>query len=204
VRFHLALDALLAGSQPGVGWFIDDVQFTNTPANGACPTVVSRKTHGMVSDFDIDLPTVGTVGEEMRTGPYKLIYTLDRNVTVPASANVSVTPSGNGVILGGPNANQVTVNLSNVPNAQHVVVTLNGIKDAAGATILSNLVGRMGVLVGDVNRSKRTDAGDVTQVRNNTVNIPTASTFQFDVNASGRIDAGDVTVTRNSTVTVLP
>src|SRR4029077_5474772 len=161
------------------GWFIDDVQFTNTPANGVCPTVVSRKTHGLAGDFDIALPTSGTIGEEMRTPPYKLIYTLDRNVTVPASANVTVTPSGSGAISGGPNANQVTVDLSNVPNAQHVVVTLNGIKDAAGATILSNPIGGMDVLVGDVNRSHRTDAGDVTQVRNKTVSTPDQTTFQF-------------------------
>src|SRR4029077_4850361 len=187
------------------GWFIDDVQFTNTPANGVCPTVVSRKTHGLAGDFDIPLPTTGTIGEEMRTPPYKLIYTLDRNVTVPASAGVTVTPSGNGVASAGPNTNQVTVDLSNVPNAQHVVVTLNGVQDAAaGGPVLSNLVGRMDVLVGDVNRSHRTDAGDVTQVRNKTVSTPDQTTFQFDVNASGRIDAGDVTVTRNATVTVLP
>jgi hypothetical protein len=62
----------------------------------------------------------------------------------------------------------------------------------------------MGLLVGDVNSSKRTDAGDVTAVRNHTVSIPDQQTFRFDVNASGRIDAGDVTATRNATVTVLP
>jgi hypothetical protein len=202
VRFRLACDPFAPGSTPGAGWFIDDVQFTNTTVEGACPTVVSRKTHGTVGDFDIDLPQVGTVGEEMRTPPYKLVYTLDRNVNGLSSATVTVTPSGSGAVSAGPNANQVTVDLSNVPNAQHVVVTLNGV--AGGSAILNNLVGRMDVLVGDVNRSHRTDAGDVTQVRNKTVSTPDQTTFQFDVNASGRIDAGDVTVTRNATVTVLP
>jgi len=62
----------------------------------------------------------------------------------------------------------------------------------------------MGVLLGDVNATARTDAGDVTAVRNKTVSIPDQQTFRFDVNASGRIDAGDVTTTRNATVTVLP
>ena len=46
VRFRLACDMFLAGSQPGVGWWIDDVQFTKTLVEGTCPTVVSRKTHG--------------------------------------------------------------------------------------------------------------------------------------------------------------
>jgi hypothetical protein len=63
----------------------------------------------------------------------------------------------------------------------------------------------MGVLIGDVNSSRRTDAGDVTAVRNHTVSVPTNdATARFDVNVSGRIDAGDVTATRNATVTVLP
>ena len=62
----------------------------------------------------------------------------------------------------------------------------------------------MHVLLGDVNSTGRTDAGDVTQVRNHTVSIPDQQTFRFDVNNSGRIDAGDVTVTRNASVTVLP
>jgi hypothetical protein len=65
----------------------------------------------------------------------------------------------------------------------------------------------MDVLLGDVNSTARTDAGDVTQVRNRTVSIPDTTdpaSFRYDVNASGRIDAGDVTTTRNATVTVLP
>jgi hypothetical protein len=51
----------------------------------------------------------------------------------------------------------------------------------------------MGILLGDADASRRTDAGDVTAVRNNTVSIPDQQTFRFDVNNSGRIDAGDVT-----------
>jgi hypothetical protein len=103
----------------------------------------------------------------------------------------------------GPNANQVTVDLSGITNAQHLTVTLNGVQDATG-NILNNLIARMDVLLGDVNSSRRTDAGDVTAVRNLTVSIPNQQTFRADVNISGRIDAGDVTATRNATVTVLP
>jgi hypothetical protein len=198
VRFHLACDELLAGSQPGVGWFIDDVQFTNTPVNGVCPTVVSRKTHGLAGDFDIALPATGTIGEEMRTPPYKLIYTLDRNVTVAASANVTVTPSGSGAISAGPNSNQVTVDLSNVPNAQHVVVTLNGIKDAGSSAILSNLIGRIDVLLGDVNINKVLTNADVSLVKAQVASggSVTSSNFRNDVNANGVITNADVSVTK--------
>ena len=88
VRFRLACDELLAGSQPGVGWFIDDVEFTKTPVEGACPAVVSRKTHGGAGDFDINLPTTGTRGIECRNGggsnAFTLVYTADRNRPVRA------------------------------------------------------------------------------------------------------------------------
>ena len=92
-----------------------------------------------------------------------------------------------------------------MPNASHVNVTLTGVTDSANAT--GNFSTHMDVLLGDVNSTGRTDAGDVTQVRNRTVTIPDTTdpaSFRYDVNISGRIDAGDVTTTRNATVTVLP
>jgi hypothetical protein len=105
----------------------------------------------------------------------------------------------------GSHQNEYTVNLMSVPNASHVTVTLHGVLDSAGNA--GNISVNMDVLFGDVSGSGRTDAGDVTQVRNRTVSIPdttSAPSFRYDVNASGRIDAGDVTATRNATVTVLP
>jgi hypothetical protein len=91
-----------------------------------------------------------------------------------------------------------------VTNAQHLFVALRGVSDSAGHRS-DAISAPMSVLLGDVNASGRTDAGDVTAVRNKTVSIPSDNqTVRFDVNVSGRIDAGDVTVTRNSSVTVLP
>jgi hypothetical protein len=114
-----------------------------------------------------------------------------------------VTGAGNPTASGSVQGGNYVVNLSGITNAQKIVVTLTNVTDSAGNTLPSlNVV--MGVLIGDVNASKRTDAGDVTQVRNRTVSVPDATTFRFDVNNSGRIDAGDVTTTRNATVTVLP
>ena len=171
-------------------------------------SVVSRKTHGTVGDFDIALPPAGNPGIECRTGPtagaHKIVYTLDpgRILTGAGSATTSQTGAGVSTALG-PKANQVTVNLTGITNAQHLTVTLNGVQDTTGL-IINNLVAHMDVLLGDVNSTRRTDSGDVTAVRNHTVSIPDQTTFRFDVNASGRIDAGDVTVTRNASVTVLP
>jgi hypothetical protein len=100
---------------------------------------------------------------------------------------------------------QYIVNLTGVPNASHLSVTLHGVIDSDLNT--GDISARMDVLLGDVNASGRTDAGDVTQVRNRTVTIPdmrNPASFRYDINTSGRIDAGDVTTTRNATVTVLP
>jgi hypothetical protein len=208
VRFRLACDELLAGSLPGVGWWIDDVQFTNTVVEGPCPTVVSRKTHGSSGDFDIALPLAGTPGIECRsggpsTGNHTLIYTLDRNLVVPGTATVAVSPSGSGTATAGPAANQVTVNLTGIPNAQHVLVTLNGVQDSAGAS-LNNLVVRMDVLLGDVDGTGRVDGNDVSAVQSHTRQTTASGNYRYDVDVSSRIDGNDVSATQAQTRTGLP
>ena len=79
-------------------------------------SVVSRKTHGSAGAFDVPLPLAGNAGIECRTGAtagsHALVYTLDRAITVPGTATVS--PLGSGTVVLGPNANQVTVNLTGV------------------------------------------------------------------------------------------
>jgi len=207
IRFRLACDPFAAGSLPGQGWWIDDVQFTNTLVEGPCPTVVSRKVHGTAGSFDIALPLTGTRGIECRSGSgmnaYTLVYTLDRNPTVAGTASVSQGTATVGTPILGPNANQVTLPLTGVTNAQHLTITLNGVRDAAGA-VLNNLVGRVDVLIGDVNASGLVDSGDVFLVRQQTGQTASASNYRKDVNASGLIDSGDVFLTRQHTGTSLP
>lgn len=62
----------------------------------------------------------------------------------------------------------------------------------------------MGVLEGDVNGSGRVDSGDVSLVRQQTLQTITNSNFKEDINASGRIDSGDVSIARQQTLTTLP
>jgi hypothetical protein len=151
------------------------------------------------------LPLTGAPGIECRSGPvageHKLVFTFSNAVV---SGNASVT-SGAGNVSGSPTfaGKTMTVNLTGVTNAQQITVKLSGVTDAV-AQVLPDTNVSMGVLFADVNSSKRTDSGDVTVVRNQTVLIPDQSTCRFDVNTDGRIDAGDVTATRNATVTVLP
>jgi CSLREA domain-containing protein len=174
-------------------------------------SVISRKTHSTAGTFDIGLPLTGPVGTECRIGTgaggqdHQLIMTFPVSVTVGSASAVPdpKKPGATGSVSSSTvSGSQVTVNLTSVTNAQTLTINLNGVNDGVNT---SNLNIPMGVLLGDANSSRRTDAGDVTAVRNHTVSIPTDnSTARFDVNLSGRIDAGDVTATRNATVTVLP
>jgi hypothetical protein len=149
----------------------------------------------------------GPAGIECRSGgtlnAHQIVFKFGVSVTV-TGASVTPASGGTGELDGPPVTSpdgEVTVNLKKVSNAQTIAVTLLGVNDGTNKNDVSV---QMGVLVGDVNSTRRTDSGDVTQVRNHTVSVPDQQTFRFDVNASGRIDAGDVTVTRNASVTVLP
>jgi hypothetical protein len=207
VRFRLACDPFAPGSQPGQGWWIDDVQFTNTVVEGFCPTVVSRKTHGTVGNFDISLPLSGNPGIECRSGgannALTLIYTLGGNISAAGNATVTQGTATVGTPTVGPNTNQITVPLTNVTNAQHLVTTLNGVQDSTGA-ILNNLVGRVDVLLGDVNGNGVVSNTDVSVVKAQ-VTAPVSSTnFREDVNANGVISNTDVSLTKAQVGTTLP
>jgi hypothetical protein len=88
-----------------------------------------------------------------------------------------------------------------VSNAQTLTLTLIGVSDGTNTGDISI---PMGVLLGDVNASRRVDAADVSLVRQQTLQPITTSNFRQDVNASGRIDAADVSVVRQQTLTSLP
>jgi hypothetical protein len=180
--------------------------------------IVSRKVHGSLTPpGDLPLTTTGPATIECRSGGnspgdqtlvFNFVNTLNAVTSITATATTSsgaqaVTATGS--IGTGTEQNKYTVNLTAVPNASHLNVTLNGVTDSANRN--GDISAHMDVLLGDVNSTGRTDSGDVTQVRNNTVSIPDTTdpaSFRFDVNTSGRIDAVDVTVTRNASVTVLP
>jgi uncharacterized repeat protein (TIGR03803 family) len=169
---------------------------------------VSRKTHGTAGAFDINLPLTGNPGIECRSGgangDYTLVFTFANTLTNVSGASVT---GGTGSVasdnMDTSDAHNYIVNLTGVINAQVITISLANVTDSAG-NFSSAISVSMGVLLGDVDATGRTDSGDVTQVRNRTVSIPDQQTFRFDVNTSGRIDAGDVTATRNASVTVLP
>jgi hypothetical protein len=160
-------------------------------------SVVSRKTHGSFGHFDIDL-TNGN-GIECRSGgansSYTLIFSFSNSITSCGVASFGTASSG-------PNSNQCTVQLNGVPNQQYTTVELNGVLDNNGNPV--NASATMGVLIGDVNASKRVDAADVSSVRQQTLQNIDSTNFRNDINFSGRIDAADVSVARQQTLTSLP
>ncbi len=170
-------------------------------------TAVSRKTHGSAGTFDVDLPLTGTTGIECRIGQgansnnHKVIFTF----AVPVAVNsVTVTPGSGGTASVASSffaGNQITVNLTNVSNAQTLTINLNGLTDGGD---FGNISWPMGVLLGDVNASRRVDAADVSLVRQQTLQTVTSSNFREDINATGRIDAADVSIARQQTLTSLP
>jgi hypothetical protein len=176
--------------------------------------VVSRKTHGSVGTFDIDLPFLpnGTVvsppaGIECRTGGtnanYTLVFTFPNPLThVDGAAVTSGTGSVASSGIDGSDAHNYIVNLSGISNVQTISVGLTNLSDSTG-NISTSVSASMKVLVGDVNASGVVDSGDVFLVRQQTGHAATLSNFRDDVNASGLIDSGDVFLTRQKTGTAI-
>ena len=158
-------------------------------------TAVSRKTHGSAGTFDVDLPLTGTSGIECRsggaTGDYQLVINFGTLMNF-----TSISTSCGGITSISASGSEITVNLTNVPNASRCSITLH--------SATSDVVVPIGFLIGDVNASARVDSGDVSLVRQQTLQTITTSNFREDINASGRIDAGDVSIARQQALTSLP
>ena len=191
---------------PTGGAFSQEVNFAATPGIQLLG-ISSRKQHGASGPtFDLNLP-IDSSGIEPRIGDYTIVFKFANTISSVTDASVgssgtesNPTISSKGVGL---DAHEYIVNLSNVPNAQYTAVSLTGVTDSAGNTA-STVSATMGVLVGDVNGSKRVDAADVSSVRQQTLQTITTANFRNDINASGRIDAADVSVARQQTLTSLP
>lgn len=161
-------------------------------------SVVSRKTHGAVGDFDINLPADGS-GIECRSGgvnsDYTLVFSFPNTMTSCGTAST-------GAVSSGPNSNQCTVDLTGVANAQNVTVTLTGATDSTGAT--GPVSGTMGVLIGDTNADRTVNSGDIGQTKSQSGSPVTGSNFREDVTVDGSINSGDIGLVKSKSGTALP
>ncbi len=166
-------------------------------------TLLSRKVHGTAGIFDINLPLIAPYGIEPRSGGangnHTIVFHFSNPVLSCGTASSSAGTATNDPASGG---NDCLVDLSGISNAQYVTVTLAGVLDDHGNQ--GNVPGTFGVLLADVNGSKRVDAADVSSVRQQTLQPLTTSNFKNDINTSGRIDAADVSIARQQTLTSLP
>jgi hypothetical protein len=179
---------------------------TICPPSGLAPVgAVSRKTHGSAGIFDVDLPFIGTVGIECRTGGassnHKAIVTFAVPITV---SGITVTPGPGktaSISSSAVNGSQVTVNLTNVSNAQQLTINLLGVSDG---TNTGNISVPMGILLGDVNANRIVSNADVSSIQAQVAAPVVGTNFRNDVNANGTLSNGDVAATQAKVGTQLP
>ena len=169
--------------------------------------VVSRKTHGVAGDFDIDLSLPGNAGIECRSGgangDYKIVFTFPAAVTL-SGASVTPAPGKSARMIGlpslSPDGKTVTVDLTDVTSAQTVTVTLADVSSGSGSTDIA--VG-MGVLVGDANGDGSVNSGDIAQTKSKSGQTIDATNFRTDVNVDGSINSADISLVKSRSGTGL-
>ena len=178
-------------------------QLNGTLSPAALAVAVSRKTHGALGDFDIDLPRTGPSGIECRSGGangnYHIVVTFPSVVTFTGASLAS--GSGSVVGFGGSGTAIATVDLTSVTNGQHISVELEDVNDGITTT---DVVIPMGVLVGDTNGNGFVNSGDTVQTRNRSGQVTDGTNFRSDVNADGSINSGDTISVRARSGTSLP
>lgn len=179
---------------------------TPTPAPVQLTKAVSRATHGDAGTFDIDL-TNGS-GVECRrinsNGDYMLVFTFSNTLTSVGGAEVT---NGVGSVsarkIDDNDAHNYIVRLTGVTNAQVITVALTDVADSAG-DFSTSVQATMGVLIGDTNADRFTDAVDVSQTKSQSGNAVTSANLREDLNADGFIDAVDVSLVKSKSGTALP
>jgi hypothetical protein len=170
---------------------------------------VSRKIHGTAGPFDIVLTPNSPPSVECRapgaTGTtgvdYQLIFVFPNALSSVGTVSAPGVTTSAGHIDPNDNTHYI-VNLTGVPNKQYTTVTLNNVHDVANNA--GNVSATFGLLVGDIDASRRVDSTDVFQVRQQSLQNANSSNFRTDVDASGRIDSTDVFQTRQNSLNALP
>jgi len=161
---------------------------------------VSRKTHGSVGDFDIDLPLSGQPGIECRTGGpsgnYKVVVTFAAPVTVG-----SATCGGNPAAGVNANGSVVTVDCTGVPNAQTINIALSNVSDGTNTV---NVSIPMGVLAGDTTNNRAVNSSDIAQTQSQSGQSVTNANFREDVTVNGLINSSDIAFVQAHSGTGLP
>ncbi|HZR79147.1 MAG TPA: PKD domain-containing protein [Chthoniobacterales bacterium] len=185
----------------GPAQLIIHVTSTQVPLVGAA----SRKTHGTLGDFDLNLPLTGTPAVECRSGginnDYQLIFVFPEAVNSVASVDVTGVGSVHDRAIG-TDPHQYIVNLTGVTTGHTITVTLIGVQDAAGHA--GNVSVSMGVLVGDINADHFVDASDIGETKSQSGHAVTTSNYREDLNTDGFIDSSDIGLVKSKSGNSLP
>lgn len=153
----------------------------------------SRRTHGTIGDFNLDLPLTGDLGNESRAdnGKGEIVFTFNINVT-GASGATSTCGKVGAITVDPEDAHSLTVSLNELGcNHNTVTVTLNGVTDEA-ANILDSASVTFGILFGDVNGDRIVNNADIAATRAVQGQKTKRSNFRSDINTDGGVNNKDV------------
>jgi hypothetical protein len=211
-NFLIGVTCTSASDCWAVGYHYDDSGIIRTLtehyAASLPPTptsIVSRKTHGPVGDFDIELPLTGAPGIECRTGgasgDHTVIFTFPNPLATVGSASVTTGVGSVSSSAIGADAHEYVVNLTGVANAQTITVTLFDVSDG---TNTGDVEIQMSVLLGDTNGNGSVSASDIGQAKAQSGLPVSASNFRTDVNVNGTVNASDISLVKSKSGTALP
>ena len=167
-------------------------------------SVVSRKLHG-ATNFDINMPLIGSSGVECRRGTGASLNNHQLRVTFaspPTVGGVAVdSTDGLATATHSISGNVVTVNLAAVADAQVLSVALMNVSSGAN---VGTVTIPMGILLGDTNGDRAVNSGDAVQTRARAGQLTDATNFRSDVNETGNINSGDTTIVRANSGHALP
>ena len=162
---------------------------------------VSRKMHGALGPFDVNLLTTDPVECRSSGGNHTLVLTFNNIVT---SGSASVT-TGTGTVSGTPafSGQTVTIDLVGVSDMQKLVVTLHNVTDRF-SQVLPDTPITVNMLIGDTTGNKLVNASDISQTKLRSGSATTASNFREDVTVNGTISASDISLVKSRTGAGLP
>ena len=187
---------------------ISDTNFTITgPSAAPLASVASRKTHGSMGTFEINLPQVAPFGVECRSGgamnSHTIVFTFANDLTNVESAALSTGTGSVASSVIGSNPREYIVNLTGVTNGQTVTVALTNVNDALGNSSAS-VQATFKVLAGDTTGSSEVNSADVSQTKANSGLDATDASFRTDVNANGAINGADIGIVKSNSGSSLP
>jgi alpha-tubulin suppressor-like RCC1 family protein len=185
---------------------------TTTPSTTPALTLASaysRKSHGGVGPFDVELDLTPQITQAVTVEPriigngHVIVFRFNQPITQPGSAtavdaaNANLGTVANVSVLD----TDVLVTLTGIPDSQRATVTLRNVNNTGINTAYPV---SMGFLVGDVTNSRSVNAGDIGAIKAKIGQSVGLTTYRYDVNTSGIIDAQDVSMVKARAGWVLP